>query len=150
LIRLVSMETEEVKRFVTSKPEGLDNNYRPVKVLVVDDEPIVRSLVSQVLRSVGYEVVGEAQDGASALTMCVTHRPEIVILDVQMPVMDGMAALERIRREHTRISVVMLTNMADKETVQQIIAAGARDYIVKPVDRKLILAKLRKVRGVKD
>jgi len=130
------------------KPEGLDAQDRPVKVLVVDDELIVRKLVTQVLKSAGYEIVGEAGDGKRAVEMFRLRRPDIVTMDVQMPIMDGLEALEQILQVYSKAVVVMLTNRQEKELVTKIIKAGAKDYIVKPIDRKLILAKLRKVRGI--
>jgi two-component system chemotaxis response regulator CheY len=144
------MKSADVKKLVlkTPKPEGWDAQDRPVKVLVVDDEIIVRKLVTQVLKSAGYEIAGEAGDGKRALDMYRMRHPDIVTLDVQMPVMDGFQALEQILQADSKALVVMLTNLMDKETVTKIIQAGARDYIVKPIDRKLILAKLRKLRGI--
>jgi len=76
--------------------------------------------------------------------------PAIVTLDVEMPFMDGYAALEMILKQDPKAVVVMLTNQMEKHTVAKIIQAGARDYIVKPIDRLLILSKLRKIRGIKD
>jgi two-component system chemotaxis response regulator CheY len=144
------MKASDTKPVVlkTPKPEGWDALDRPVKVLVVDDELIVRKLVTQVLKSAGYEVVGEAGDGRRAVDMFRLRRPEIVTLDVQMPIMDGFEALGQILQANPKAVVVMLTNRMDKETVTKIIAAGAKDYIGKPVDRKLILAKLRRLRGL--
>ncbi len=146
------MKDSEVKKFVVKapKPEGFDSQWRPLRVLVVDDEVIVRRLVSQVLRSAGYEVVGEAENGRRAVELFKAHRPEIVTLDVEMPLMDGFEALTQILHLDQKALVVMLTNQTEKETVTRIIGAGAKDYIVKPIDRKLILAKLRKARGIPD
>jgi len=146
------MKTIPVKKFTPKarKPEGFDEQWRPVRVLVVDDEEIVRKLVSQVLRSAGYEIAGEAGDGRRAVEMYRMLHPAIVTLDVEMPFMDGYAALEMILKQDPKAVVVMLTNQMEKHTVAKIIQAGARDYIVKPIDRLLILSKLRKIRGIKD
>ena len=146
------MKAAEGETFVYKlrKPEGLDELDRAVKVLVVDDEIIVRKLVSQVLKSAGYEIAGEADNGKKAVDMYKMLHPDIVTLDIQMPVMDGFAALEQILRDNPKAVVVMLTSRMEKDIVTRIIAAGARDYIVKPTNRKLILAKLRKIRGIPD
>ena len=146
------MKAPEVKKFVPTakKPEGFDDQWRPVRVLVVDDEIIVRRLVSQVLKSAGYEIVGEAGDGRRAVAMYASLRPDIVTLDVEMPLMDGFGTLEAILKENPRAVVVMLTNQTEKYTVARIIKAGAREYIVKPIKRNLILEKLRRVRGIRD
>lgn len=144
------MKAADVKKIVLKapKPEGWDAQDRPVRVLVVDDELIVRKLVTQVLKSAGYEIAGEAGDGRRAVEMYRMRRPDIVTLDVQMPIMDGFEALEQIRQADPKAVVVMLTNRMEKELVTRILKAGARDYIIKPIDRKLILAKLRKIRGL--
>jgi two-component system chemotaxis response regulator CheY len=146
------MEAPEVNKFVPKapKPEGFDDQWRPVKVLVVDDEIIVRKLLSQVLKSAGYEIAGEAGDGRRAVDLYRMLHPDIVTLDVEMPFMDGFAALEQILRVDPKAVVVMLTNQKEKYTVAKIIKAGAKEYIVKPIDRTRILEKLRMVRGIKD
>lgn len=132
------------------KPEGYDSQWRPIRVLVVDDEIIVRKLVSQILKSAGYDVVGEAGDGKRAVEMYKMLRPEIVTLDVEMPYLSGFEALGQILKINPKALVVMLTNVKEKYLVAKIIDAGAQDYIVKPVKRQVILAKLRRLRGVKD
>jgi two-component system, chemotaxis family, chemotaxis protein CheY len=146
------MDAPELNKFVPKapKPEGFDDEWRPVRVLVVDDEIIVRRLLSQVLKSAGYEIVGEAGDGSRAVDLYKMLHPDIVTMDVEMPFMDGFAALEQILRVNPKAVVVMLTNQKEKYTVARIIKAGAREYIVKPIKRNLILEKLRRVRGIKD
>jgi two-component system chemotaxis response regulator CheY len=147
------MQVEVVQRFMpkAKKPEGYDKKLgRLVKVLVVDDEVIVRKLLSQVLKSAGYEIVSEAGDGRRAMDLYKMHRPDIVTLDVEMPVMDGYAALEQILKINPKAVVVMLTNQKEKYVVAKILNAGAKDYILKPINRRVILAKLRKIRGVAD
>jgi two-component system chemotaxis response regulator CheY len=149
-MQVESSKAGKVKKFIVRapKPEGFDDQWEAVRVLVVDDELIVRKLISQVLRSAGYEIVGEAEDGRRAVEMYKKLRPAIVTLDVEMPIMDGFDALQGILHINPKATVVMLTNRSEKETVSKIIDAGAKDYIVKPIERKLILAKLRKIRGV--
>jgi two-component system chemotaxis response regulator CheY len=128
------------------KPDGVDKQGRPIKVLVVDDELIVRKLLTQVLKSAGYEVVGEAGDGKRAVEMYRTLRPDIVTMDVEMPYLDGFGALKQILAKDPKAAIVMLTNRKEKYIVADIITAGARDYIIKPIDRQTILEKMRKVR----
>jgi two-component system, chemotaxis family, chemotaxis protein CheY len=146
------MQETESKTYMPRprKPEGFDAQWRPIRVLVVDDEEIVRKLVSQVLKSAGYEVVGEAGDGKRAVDMYKTLRPNLVTMDVEMPYLNGIDALEQILAIDPKAVVVMLTNEKEKYTVAKIIKAGAKDYIVKPIKRQIILEKLRKVRGVPD
>ncbi|MBF9014677.1 MULTISPECIES: response regulator [unclassified Oceanispirochaeta] len=140
----MAQQTENYRYF--GNPEGLDLRGMPVRVLIVDDEELTRKLVSQVLRSVGYDVVGEATNGVEALEMFKMYKPEMVTMDVRMPQMDGISALKQLKIIDPGASVVMLTNENDKETVTQIIKAGALNYIVKPIKRQTILQKLREAR----
>ena len=140
----MAQQTESYRYF--GNPEGLDLRGMPVRVLIVDDEELTRKLVSQVLRSVGYDVVAEATNGVEALEMFKMYKPEMVTMDVRMPQMDGISALKQLKLIDPGASVVMLTNENDKETVTQIIKAGALNYIVKPIKRQTILQKLREAR----
>ena len=146
------MQEPESKTYMPKprKPEGYDAQWRPVRVLVVDDEEIVRKLVSQILKSAGYEVAGEAGDGKRAVDLYKMLHPDIVTLDVEMPFMDGFEALRQILKMNSKAVVVMLTNVKEKQVVAKIINAGARDYIIKPIKRQIILAKLREIRGIPD
>ncbi len=128
--------------------EGMDHRGRHCKVLVVDDEGLVRKLVAQVLKSVGYEIVGEANNGQMAIGLYKIVKPDIVILDLRMPIMNGFTTLEKILEIDENAKVIMLTNEKDKETVIQILKAGGKDYIIKPIVRKLLLEKLKIVRGL--
>jgi len=129
-------------------PEGLDRDGNPVRVIVADDEAIVRKLVSQVVKSAGYEMVGEAANGRIAVELYRSTRPGLVILDVKMPVLDGLGALKEIMKEDPSARVVVLTSEAEKELVTEIIKSGAKAYVVKPLDRESFLQKLRRVRGM--
>jgi two-component system chemotaxis response regulator CheY len=134
----------------SKKPEGLDDRGFPVRVMVVDDEGLVRRIISQVLRSVGYEVAGEAQNGQHAVQMQSVLKPAIITMDVKMPVMDGLEALKEIRKKDKDVKVLMLTSENDKPTVTAILQAGATDYMLKPLDRDRILEKLRSIRGIQE
>jgi two-component system chemotaxis response regulator CheY len=127
-------------------PEGLDLRGMPVRVLVVDDEELTRKLIVQVLRSVGYDIVGEAENGKMALELYQHYKPGIVTLDVRMPQMDGYSTLTQILKMDKDATVVMLTNENDRETVTKILKAGAKNYVTKPIKRQVLLEKLREVR----
>jgi two-component system chemotaxis response regulator CheB len=107
----------------------------PVKALVVDDSPVVRRLVSDVLSSDReIEVVGTAGNGKIALEMIEKLQPDVVTLDVEMPVMDGLTALTHIRRTHRRLPVIMLSTLTMRGAAATLdaLARGATDYIAKP------------------
>ncbi len=104
---------------------------RPRTVVIAEDEVLIRMDLAEMLTEDGYEVVGQAGDGATAIELAEQLRPDLVILDVKMPVLDGIAAAERIARQ--RIApVVMLTAFSQRELVERARDAGAMAYLVKP------------------
>jgi len=104
-------------------------------VLIAEDEALIRLDLKELLEEEGYDVVGEAADGQEAVRQARELHPDLVILDVQMPVLDGLAAAERIARE--RIApVVILTAFSQRELVDRAREAGAMAYLVKPFERK--------------
>jgi len=101
------------------------------RIVIADDEPLIRIDLRETLESLGYEVVGEAADGKHAVDLARTLRPDIVIMDIKMPEMDGIAAL-RILTEENIAPVLLLTAYGEGELVQQASDAGAVAYLVKP------------------
>jgi two-component system, response regulator PdtaR len=109
---------------VTSLPD-------PRTVVIAEDEVLIRMDLAEMLAEEGYDVVGQAGDGQAAIDLATEHRPDLVILDVKMPVLDGIAAAEVIARQ--RIApVVMLTAFSQRELVERARDAGAMAYLVKP------------------
>src|SRR5215212_4619574 len=101
------------------------------RVVVAEDEVLIRMDLAEMLSEEGYDVVGQAGDGASAVDLAEQLRPDLVILDVKMPVLDGIAAAERIASQ--RIApVVILTAFSQRELVERARDAGAMAYLVKP------------------
>lgn len=108
------------------------------RVLIAEDEALIRLDLREMLEEEGYEVCGEAGDGQTAIEMATALRPELVILDVKMPVLDGIAAAERIARE--RIApVIILTAFSQRDLVEKAREAGAMAYLVKPFQKKDLL-----------
>lgn len=106
---------------------------QPPRVLVAEDEALIRFDLVELLNDEGYEVVGQAGDGEAAVEMARELEPDLVVMDVKMPKMDGIAAAEIIASE--RIApVVMLTAFSQRELVEQAREAGAMAYVVKPFD----------------
>jgi response regulator NasT len=101
------------------------------RVVVAEDEALIRLDLVEMLREEGYDVVAEAGDGEAAVTLTERHRPDLVILDVKMPVLDGLAAAERIAAARLA-PVVVLTAFSDRELVTRASEAGAMAYLVKP------------------
>jgi two-component system, response regulator PdtaR len=108
------------------------------RVLIAEDEALIRLDLREMLEEEGYDVCGEAGDGETAVRMAEELRPELVILDVKMPVLDGIAAAERIARQ--RIApVVILTAFSQRDLVEKAREAGAMAYLVKPFQKKDLL-----------
>jgi response regulator NasT len=108
------------------------------RVLIAEDEALIRLDLREMLEEEGYDVCGEAGDGQTAVDMANELRPELVILDVKMPVLDGIAAAEQIARN--RIApVVILTAFSQRDLVEKAREAGAMAYLVKPFQKKDLL-----------
>ncbi|GAA0219605.1 ANTAR domain-containing response regulator [Cryptosporangium japonicum] len=108
------------------------------RVLIAEDEALIRLDLKEMLVEEGYEVVGEAGDGQKAIELAEELRPDLVILDVKMPVLDGLAAAERIAGD--RIApVVILTAFSQRDLVERARSAGAMAYLVKPFQKKDLL-----------
>jgi DNA-binding response OmpR family regulator len=115
------------------------------RILVVDDDPAVRELLKEYLELKGYVVI-TASTGAEAVTAVQEQRPRLILLDILMPGMDGLAILQRIRQIDPTVGVIMLTAVGDEEIAKEALRQGAYDYITKPVDlaylELAVLAKL--------
>ena len=102
-----------------------------LRIVVAEDEALIRLDLAEMLAELGYDVVGQASDGEQAVALVHEHRPDVVIMDVKMPVLDGISAAEQIGKE--RIApVIMLTAFSQKELVERARDAGVMAYIVKP------------------
>jgi DNA-binding NarL/FixJ family response regulator len=117
-----------------------------IRVLVVDDQAIVRDGLVTVLSLVDdLQVVGEAEDGAAAVAMVASAAPDVVLMDLRMPVLDGAAATGRITAEHPGVAVLVLTTYADDDSILTALAAGARGYLTKDAGRAEIATAIRAV-----
>ena len=121
----------------------------PIRVLLVDDQALFREALHTLLSvQPGIEVVGEAGDGEEALRMVAQHRPDVVLMDLQMPVMDGVAATRRLQAEYPASRAIMLTTFDDDEYVFEGLRAGAIGYLLKDVSaQKLVEAIQSAARG---
>nr|WP_208385968.1 response regulator transcription factor [Curtobacterium sp. WW7] len=114
--------------------------------MVVDDQAIVRDGLVTVLSLVDdLQVVGEAEDGAAAVTAVAALTPDVVLMDLRMPVLDGAAATGRITAEHPGVAVLVLTTYADDDSILTALAAGARGYLTKDAGRAEIATAIRAV-----
>jgi response regulator NasT len=111
-----------------------EKNQARKRVVIAEDEALIRMDLAEMLQEEGYEVVGQAGNGEDAVKLAAEHRPDLVILDVKMPVLDGISAAERIGAEKIA-PVLMLTAFSQRELVERARDAGAMAYLVKPFSK---------------
>lgn len=117
-----------------------------IRVVVVDDQAIIRDGLVTVLGLLpDVEVVGAAADGAEAVALAVAERPDVVLMDLRMPVLDGVGATERISRDAPGAAVLVLTTFADDESIVAALRAGARGFLTKDAGRAELAAAVRAV-----
>lgn len=119
-------------------------NY-PQTILLTDDEPHIRKFIGLVLRQFDNPRILEAANGAEAVELYKLHQPDLVLLDVNMPVLDGVQALTQIRAHDPESIVVMLTSLANRQTVEECARLGAVDYIRKDTPRDAMKAKFESI-----
>jgi AmiR/NasT family two-component response regulator len=121
-----------------SAPEPADEQQHvpptTTRVVIAEDEALIRLDLKEMLEEEGYSVVGEAGDGETAVKLAEEHHPDLVILDVKMPILDGISAAERIAKERLA-PVLMLTAFSQRELVERARDAGAMAYLVKPFSK---------------
>ncbi len=108
-----------------------DTDPATVRVLVVEDETLIRLDIVETLQDAGYTVVAEGASGEEAVELAAEHNPDLIVMDVKMPVMDGLTAAEKILSEQ-QVAIVMLTAFSQRELVERARDAGAMAYVVKP------------------
>ena len=116
------------------------------KILIADDAAFMRMRSASLLKELGHDVL-EAEDGAQAVDMFKEHSPDAVLLDITMPVMDGLEALKEIIGINPAAKIAMVTAMGQQQVIMEAIKAGAKDFVVKPFDADRIEEALWKLIG---
>ncbi|MBQ8519025.1 MAG: response regulator [Agathobacter sp.] len=116
-------------------------------ILICDDAAFMRMMIKDILSKNGYNVVGEAENGAVAVEKYTELKPDLVLMDITMPEMDGIQALKKIREKDGNASVIMCSAMGQQAMVIESIQAGAKDFIVKPFQADRVLEAVKKVVG---
>ena len=115
-----------------------------IKILIADDHLIIRQGLRLILETENdFELVGEASDGNEALSLCKKLKPDVVLMDLRMPNMDGLTAIEKLRKEQPEIAVVILTTFNEDELMFRGLQAGARGYLLKDTDRNTLFNTIR-------
>ncbi len=115
------------------------------RVLIVDDAVLMRSRIREILESAGYDVVGEASNGAEGVEKYAELKPDVVTMDIVMPVMGGLDAVREIVSRDARARIVMCSALGQENLVMEAIQAGAREFITKPFRAERVLEVIGKV-----
>lgn len=117
------------------------------RVLISDDAAFMRMMIKDILSKNGYEIAGEAENGAMAVEKYSELKPDLVLMDITMPEMDGIQALKKIREGDSSANVIMCSAMGQQAMVIEAIQSGAKDFIVKPFQPDRVLEAVKKVVG---
>lgn len=117
------------------------------KILLIDDNDVTREVLRVILRSEGYNVVGEATDGGSGLELALKLKPDLIMLDIVMPKISGTEILPRIRDLLPDTRVLMVTANKDQETITEVVKSGIHGYILKPFNAQKIIDTVAGVVG---
>src|SRR5256714_14787404 len=120
---------------------------QPVRYLVVDDSVFARKTLAKIIEAFGGKVVGEAGDGCTAITEYDRVQPDIVLMDITMPQMEGIEAAERIVRQHAEARIVMVSSVGYQENIVAALQRGARHFVQKPVKPEVLYEVIKYVLG---
>lgn len=157
-IRQIANMQALLRLHISKRPEPAAETA--LKAVIADDSAVMRSLLASILGSMGVKVVAQATDGRHAIEHATKHMPELACLDIEMPVMNGLDALEQIKKQCPKTKVLMVTSRSDRDLVAQAAKRGANGYIIKPFNPERIvsvingilpaLAGARKEQGAKS
>ena len=116
-------------------------------ILICDDAAFMRMMIKDILTKNGYEIAGEAENGAVAVDKYAETKPDLVMMDITMPEMDGIQALKAIKQQDASATVIMCSAMGQQAMVIEAIQAGAKDFIVKPFQAERVIEAVKKVVG---
>ena len=116
-------------------------------ILICDDAAFMRMMIKDILTKNGYNVVGEAENGAKAIEKYNETKPDLVLMDITMPEMDGIQSLKKIKESDPKAMVIMCSAMGQQAMVIESIQSGAKDFIVKPFQADRVLEAVKKVVG---
>lgn len=117
------------------------------RVLITDDALFMRVTLKNILTKEGYEIAGEAANGKESVDLYQQTKPDLVTMDITMPEMDGITAVKEIKKLDPNANVIMCTAMGQKNMVMEAVAAGAKDFIVKPFQPEKVIEAVQKLIG---
>lgn len=113
-----------------------------LRVVIADDEPITRMDLKELLENAGYVIVAEAMDGFEAIDACKKHKPDLVLMDIKMPFLDGISGAQVIQEENLAGTVILLSAYSEREFIDDAKFAGVSGYLVKPIDEKSLIPSI--------
>lgn len=116
-------------------------------ILICDDAAFMRMMIKDILTKSGYNIAGEAENGVKAVEKYAETKPDLVLMDITMPEMDGIAALKKIRELDGNACIIMCSAMGQQAMVIEAIQSGAKDFIVKPFQAERVIEAVKKVVG---
>ncbi|MBZ5531888.1 MAG: response regulator [Acidobacteriia bacterium] len=128
-------------------PLLLRKDHKPIRYLVVDDSVFARKNVAKMVEAFGGEIAGEAGDGCTAITEYDRATPDMVLMDITMPQMEGIEAAERIVRAHPEARIVMVSSVGYQENIVAALQKGARHFVQKPVKAEILYEVIKYVMG---
>lgn len=117
------------------------------KILIVDDAAFMRMMIKDILTKNGYEISGEAENGLKAVEKYKEDKPDLVIMDITMPEMDGIEAVKKIKDLDPNANIIMCSAMGQQAMVIEAIQAGAKDFVVKPFQADRVIEAVKKAIG---
>ncbi len=127
---------------------GKKNEGQALKVLIADDATFIRKSISRILTSVGYEIAGEACNGEEAVNKYFEIKPDVVTMDITMPIKGGIEALEEIIRKDKGAKIVMVSAIGYQNMVKEAIMKGAKNFVVKPIKTDNVRTFLKIIKAV--
>jgi len=125
--------------------KGVRKDGSPIKVMAVDDSPVTRKMIKKALEPEGFEVIGEAGNGKDAVELYRQLNPDIITMDVTMPIMDGLEAALTIKQEKPEQKIIMLSAMSDQDIVAQAMSRGINHFCSKPFKAEDMVDKILEV-----
>ena len=114
--------------------------------VIVDDVAVMRKMLRKILESQNFNVIGEAANGQEAIDICKENPPNLLTLDITMPVVDGLTALKTIKKDNPGIKVVMVSAFGERQNVLEAIKCGAANFVVKPFNAEKVIRVINSIR----
>lgn len=126
------------------------NMNKPITILLVDDLSFMRDAIRNIVEKASMLVIAEAENGNEAVKLYTEHSPDIVLMDITMPVMNGLDSLKHIKNFDPRAKVIMCSAIGQQKYIIKSIQLGARDFIIKPFKPERILSAIKKAAGINE